>query len=158
MLINQLKKAKILSETPLEAVNKQIEIIQLRVERKIKEVDDFAKSRGIAVTINGRYEIASTINSQLGVWLEPSYSKYFDAYTAKIDQKFLLWYAVRDGIYNFHQIVNSQVQKNKIKTMYEFDKKDLIKKYKNGKKEYKKTDEIVKIIELAQQIQDNFTK
>lgn len=159
-LKTKLEKLKNLSEMDLSELNKKIDEVEKKINEGIKRVKKVAEEENINIEIHGSYTVGSVLFSELGVYLKQTYVKEFNEYTAKINKRFLLWYQVRDSIFDFYKLINSEISNNKIKSTYSFDQENeqvkILKEYKNGKIDYEKNQDLLDIIFLAKKIKENF--
>lgn len=139
----------------LSDTNALINAVEVKAKEDVEEIEAMAKEKNVCVSVDVKYTTGSRLKDVLGVFLSPSYNYDLKKYTAQVSQKHLLWYAVRDSIYDFYSLKNATVKKNTIKAnKLRIDDLEIEKSYQNGNVGYRKTKELLDLVKLAKELNE----
>ena len=148
----------------IEKINKEILKIEVKVHTRVKRVQAAADKNGIKIEFpDGNYMKA--VKEKMGMavgeqWSSPIPSSWR---TCRRSNKMEFFYIVRNWL-ELDKFQNIEIKKDTIKMTriglgaHEEQLEMIpVKRYQNGKTEYKKTDELLELIDKMQQIYNNLT-
>jgi hypothetical protein len=146
------------SHPTLESVNAVIGEAEREAMKKIEDVKSYANQQMINVSIDEKEVIAHYIENVTGISrLYPAYVHKFEKYTAMCSGWHILFYAVRDSIWDYHHYLSGAISKDgtqikMIKIRFEDESEYVCKEFENGKVLYRYEWELRERVELVLEI------
>lgn len=162
-LVEKMQTMEKIINTPLDQLNATIEMAEKKGQQAAESVEAFAKDTFplVSVSVKEDSTMAAYIKEAIGLFVLPTYQYEFGAYTARF-KKHTLFYAIRDNIYGFYSLCNAEVKADCISLSWQeyqspfYNKEEvsaiLIKEFKNGRHDLKKTPELLEIVRIAKAI------
>ena len=146
----------------IQSFNDAIREVELKAMEEVKEVEEFAKSRDVTISLRDSNHVERMVLNLTGIWkFIPEYNRDLKIVTCQLNEWFLIWYHARDSITDYYTYINAEIKNDTIifkhdPIKYDREGQELIKEYQNGKTIYRLTSDLKEHYDLIKWIESFF--